>query len=193
MFLQDSEDVFGIGTAFRVNGTFLTANHNLGSRRYTRKDIGEIAISDPFAPRILLLLPYGLIYGTTKLPGSTVVTASRVATLLVQADDPIEQLKGHHSMVALDIATLTVTIPPTVSVETLPLPLSGRPAILGEPVLALGYPVLTAKRRRLDASVVTLAEQMRGAFGRVTGYFPWDAGKAILLPYTKSRLIGILV
>jgi serine protease Do len=179
IFRQDTEGVAGVGTAFQINrqGTFLTAHHNLGRQSYTSKDIGETAINDPYAPRIMLLLPYGLVFGTTKLPGNAMITISKVSSPLVQAEDPIEYLKGHDVMNALDIATLRASIPPNLAVDTLPLCVSKLPA-LGEPVLALGYPTLTAENRLSDSAIVTVSEEMQGAFGRVTGFFPWGRGSS---------------
>jgi hypothetical protein len=78
------------------------------------------------------------------------IAASKVSSPLVQEEDPIECLKGHDAMSALDIATLQASIPPNLAVDTLPLCVNKLPA-LGEPVLALGYPILTAENRRSDS------------------------------------------
>ncbi len=105
------------------------------------------------------------------------VTVARVASPLVAVDDPIESLKGYDPMEAIDIATLETNLPPNIAVETLPLSLRGPIPTLGEPVLALGYPFLTAETRRPDTSIVTLSEEMRGGFGRIMGFFPWGRGR----------------
>jgi serine protease Do len=179
VFKQDAAGVTGVGTAFHIGGKgkFLTANHNVGRQKYTSADIGGTSITEAIAPRILLLLPFGLVFGTTKLPDNSMVTVARVSSPLVGVDDPIESLKGHDAMEAIDVATLETELPPNVAIETLPLCLRGAIPMLGEPVPALGYPFLTAETRRPDASIVTLSEEMRGGFGRIMGYFPWGRGR----------------
>lgn len=179
IFGQDVSEITGVGTAFHIGGRgrFLTANHNIPRKKYTSADIGEIPITDPLATRLLLLLPFGLVYGTTKLPENSIVTVNRCGSPLVEIDDPIESLKGEEPMEALDIATLEADISRDIAVETLPLRLKGPIPVLGEPVLALGYPSIRAETRRPDKSIVTLSEEMKGAFGRITGYFPSGRGR----------------
>lgn len=180
VFRQDAEGIAGVGTAFHIGGRgrFLTANHNVGKQKYTSADLGENTTSDPLAPRILLLLPFGLVYGTTKLPENSMVTVTRVGSPLVEIDDPIESLKGGgEPMGVLDIATMQADVASNIPIETLPLRLKGTAAMLGEPVLALGYPSITAEIRVPGKPLVTLSEGMQGAFGRITGQFPWGRGR----------------
>jgi hypothetical protein len=127
VFKQEAVGVTGVGTAFHIGGKgkFLTANHNVRTQQCTSADIGETPISGAIAQRILLLLPFGLAFGTTKLPDNSMVTVARVSSPLVGVDDPIESLKGHDAMEAIDIATLDTDLPPTVAIETLPLCLRG--------------------------------------------------------------------
>jgi serine protease Do len=179
VFRQDAEGIVAVGSAFHIGGRgrFLTANHNVGRQKYTSADIGETPVNDPFAPRIMLLLPFGLVYGTTKLPEHSMVTVTRLGNPLVEIDDPIESLKGADPMGALDIATIEADISVDVPIETLPLRLKGAVPILGEPVLALGYPSISAEMHLPGKSIVTLSEEMQGAFGRITGHFPWGRGR----------------
>ena len=121
IFSQDVSQITVSGPAFHIGGRgrFLTANHNIPRKKYTSADIGEIPITDPLAPRLLLLLPFGLVYGTTKLPDNSIVTVSRCGSPLVEIDDPIESLKGEEPMEALDIATLEAEIGGNAVIETL--------------------------------------------------------------------------
>jgi serine protease Do len=78
---------------------------------------------------------------------------------------------------ALDIATIEADMSVNVPIETFSLRLKRAVPILAEPLLALGYPSITAEMRLPGKSIVTLSEEMQCAFGRITGHFPWGRGR----------------
>jgi serine protease Do len=168
-----SSALIGMGTAFHVDGmgTFLTAYHvieALTSNGATSGN-GEKTITDQNAPYGILVLPFGLVFGTTKLPDDKLRRIIRTRSPFVSSEDPIAEMQGRAAVSAIDICRLEIGLPIPETLESLPVRLKGWRPELGEVVMAIGYPELDCKVTERANLVATLSEGMYAAFGRIVG------------------------
>jgi serine protease Do len=168
-----SHALVGMGTAFHIGGpgTFLTAHHVIESLLVNggTDTSDEKSITDPHAPKGIVVLPFGLVFGTTKLPDDKLRQIVRTRSPFIRSEDPIAEMQGRAATTPIDICRLEIGLPVSPSLESLPVRLRGWTLEIGEIVIAIGYPELDCKVTDHANLVATVSEGMYAAFGRIVG------------------------
>jgi len=176
----------GVGTAFHVDGwgRLLTADHVVDSIRSGCLDQIEpdalIELDITRSSHAVVLLSYGVVFGTVGIPCECWAPAGQVDALLVESDeDPMATLRGESLpyQIGPDVAGMSTVLrtkaPPFHSVlvnfQTSPE--------VGEIVFAVGYPELCLQALNEEEVERYLKEGMFGVYGRVTNLYPKGRGK----------------
>jgi serine protease Do len=175
VFLEDSSGIYGMGTAFHVDGwgTFLSAAHIIHEARIKRPmkqpDIQAGWIKpELFEKRFFLLLGQGLAYGGGS---GALAPVDRGYLVLNNSDKPLsDELESLADIAALQLSPL----PPPTMISTLPVRLSGALPLPGETVLAVGFPELACQP--IDDINYFVSEGMYGAYGLVIKLHPKGMG-----------------
>ncbi len=168
--------IYGMGTAFHVDGwgTFLTADHVIEFARDIQrtasswKDISQHSSGEHPA----LFLGMGLIYGSIIIPKESFALVASIATILQERIDPMANLVGvvrpEH---AVDLSVMNAEIVPHPQVPPphfIPVRASRWKPLIGEIILAVGFPELECQRLEKHEQEFLLSEGMFGAYGRIT-------------------------
>jgi len=184
----------GIGTAFHIDGWggCLTADHVVDFiRDHLPKGALRPGLLPPAdwntKPHPIVLLGYGVVFGTVVLPPSTVAPLVSAVTPLQKQIDPMAELRGESGFeVAADVAGIGVQISPEVNdAATVAVDLHWQPAI-GEPVFALGFPELDFKPLHVEEVARYLSEGMFGAYGLITDLHPEGRSKTNPTPVFET-------
>jgi serine protease Do len=167
--------LIGMGTAFHIDGTgvFLTAHHVIEALTSNNATIGsrDRAMGDRKSPHGILVMPFGLVYGTTRLPDEKLRQIIRTKSPYISPEDPIAEMQGRLAVSTIDICRLDIGLPIPETIESLPVRLKGWRPELGEIVMAIGFPELDCKVTERSSLVATLSEGMHAAFGRIVGTY----------------------
>lgn len=158
--------MYGMGTAFHVDGfgNFLSAYHVVD---YVEK---------PFAGRpILFLSMHAVVFGTIRIPDDCWVPVEVVTAPMTEKEDPVANLRGAASrQPAIDVALLKpATIGPGARPpQTLPVRVEGSRPMVGDIVLAVGFPQLDLSEVDQEEQAALVTEGMYGAYGRIVAIHP---------------------
>lgn len=164
--LQSDGTMIGMGTAFHVDGanTFLSAYHVI-----------DFVTGGELARPVLFLSMNAVVFGTINVPDECFVPAHQVAGCLVEDDNPMTLLKGKKIQIpAIDIAMIEIDSPGELvhRPETLPVRFRGWEPVLGDYVLAIGFPQLDLSEFDEKNFIALLEEGMVAAYGRITSVHP---------------------
>ncbi|QUS40612.1 serine protease [Tardiphaga alba] len=163
-----TDRAFGLGTAFRIDpfGGYLTAQHVLEA---------WLTPSRPQQTVVGLLNP-GLVYGRGLVGNDSMITIASAKVFRTQQDDVVRDriLGRDSSRIALDCMMLSFEGKNTRLHQVrdfLPLRLTGKWPMVGDEVMAIGFPELgSIEDHAIDAEVLT--ERMYGSIGRITAVLP---------------------
>jgi serine protease Do len=189
VFKRDfNASISGMGTAFHVDGwgTFLTANHVID---FAQEDSSSVSSQPKILPNSngehpILFFGMGLVYGTVKIIKEAFVQVDSMCFPVGEKIDPFTN-RARLENVA-DIASLTVSIQPKAgkmnSTQHIPLRVSSACPVIGETILAVGFPELNCQELDEDSQVSLLTEGMCGAYGIVTDVHPHGRDKSTPTP-----------
>lgn len=181
----------GVGTAFHIDGwgRLLTADHVVDEIRTRYADqiapdtLVEIDIAQ--SSHAAVLLGFGVVFGTVRIPDACWAPMGRVDALLVEREeDPIATLwsKTTKYQIGPDIAAMSAVLQPDAPpFHTVPVNFQTPPKI-GDIVFAVGYPELGLEAMNGDEVARYLSEGMFGVYGRVTNLYPNGRSKTRTSP-----------
>lgn len=181
VFLRNLDgSAVGCGTAFHIDGwgRLLTADHVVEEVRapylnQIARD-AEIKVDVLRNSHAAVLLGYGVVYGTVGIPDECWAPIQRVDALIVEREDPLAELRGKSTtyQIGPDIAGMSALLHPKAPpLHTVPVTFGTSP-IVGERVLAVGYPELDFEALQEDGIKRYLREGMFGVYGTVTNLYP---------------------
>jgi len=178
--------LIGMGTAVHLDGWggCLTAGHVVDFLRTRlpemvlngepRKEVDPSQHSHP-----VLLLGIGVVFGAIEIPDWAFAPIIDTLTSVRERDDPMAALQGRRRFeMAQDIASLQALFHADAYQEqnlpqVLPLQLRGWQPVIGEYVLAFGYPELKPASTLDDSEIQAIIEDgLYCAYGRITRLFP---------------------
>jgi serine protease Do len=176
------------GTAFHIDGwgTFLTADHVID---FSRSDPSSASTwteisQNPNGDHIILLLGTGLNLGTPTIPKEAFAFVKYVGLPIRAKDNPWTNREEPER--AVDIAVMMAEIQPETSTVPRPHVVSVRSSnscpLVGETVLAVGFPKLNDQYLDEDSQVFLLTDGMYGAYGIVTAIHPHGRSKSTPTP-----------
>ncbi|WP_181104048.1 S1 family peptidase [Xanthomonas arboricola] len=180
----------GAGTAFHVDGWggLLTADHVVDSIRAGHlrhiKPNSLIRADITKSPHSVILLGYGLVFGTVGIPDACWAPVHGVAAIPVEKRvDPLSELQGaSRFQIGPDLAGISALLSADAPViNTVAVNFRHCPEI-GETVLAVGYPELRLEAMGSDEVERYLHEGMFGVYGTVTNLYPNGRGAAYPSP-----------
>jgi len=171
-------NIFGAGTAFHVGGigVFLTADHVISFAREPYKSSHDWKEISPVSTgeHPVLLLGMGLIFGRVNIPDEAFAPIEHITMLMQERDDPIAALRGKEELEnAVDVAVMKAVFKPDAELPcSVAVRGSGWTPLIGELVLAIGFPKLECKKINESEQRELLLEGMYGAYARITKIHP---------------------
>jgi serine protease Do len=180
-------DLIGMGTAVHLDGWggFLTAEHvieflrsNLPNGGLTGEPVLQL---DPTTQsHATVMLGIGLVFGRVAVPEWAFAPIIETLFITQHRDNPLAALRGEPELeVEFDIAGFQAAIPAAAYADgkdppkTLPVLLNSWAPVIGETVLAFGYPELKPSAPVSDATLKILVEDgLFAAYGKITEIFP---------------------
>ena len=164
--------MYGVGTAFHVDGfgSFLTAYHVVDF-------VGKHLAGRP----VLFLGMHAVVFGTVSIPSDCFVPAEEVIASMMETDNPMAVLQRQPTrQPAIDAALLKAGKigPGARPPQTLPMRKSGWTPVVGEVVLAVGFPELDLSEVDQTRQSALLSEGMYGSYGRVVTVHEQGTGRS---------------
>lgn len=168
---RETEEISGIGTAFSVDpfGTYLTAYHVLESR------VTQSFFNGPELGAVFGFFSPGLVFGRAPIPRDSFVFLHEAETIRGERESPLLHLPNR-TLNVFDCAKLTFD-PRSARVQRtrgfLPLQVNGgNPPVIGDRVMAVGYPGVMNVRHVPESNLVHFTEGLFGAVGTITEILP---------------------
>lgn len=158
--------MYGMGTAFHLDGfgNFLSAYH-----------VVDFIHDMPQSRPILFLSMHAVVYGTVGIPADCFVPAAQVYASMAEMNDPMAALRGKSErQPAIDVALIAPEPlgPDVRRPQSLPVRLRRWIPVIGEYVLAVGFPQLDLSELNVQKQTALLTEGMQGAYGRIVAIHP---------------------
>lgn len=166
----------GLGTSFRADPfeTYLTAEHVL-------KDHFEAVETGDDAEIAAALFSIGLVFGTVGLKRELFAPVNAVYSLRSLAEPPVPVVGAAEPRpIILDLMRFHLdmsNVPDGHRTPPAPIRTQGRSPVIGDRVMAIGYPELTCLQGASEAAAMTYTERMYGAVGRITNILPEGRGR----------------
>ncbi|MYB75746.1 MAG: trypsin-like peptidase domain-containing protein [Chloroflexi bacterium] len=163
----------GLGSAFSLDpwGKFISADHLVAKERdkAVRRKTGnnQYKVKMPDDEGLVVLLGMGAIYGTPIVPPNAMPRVASLWANALEKDDPMAALQGKVELCPID---LTVMATKGANLDLIRnLPFRSRPPcpMVGEQVVALGFPEIEAFEGSVIEARTTISEQMYAAYGTV--------------------------
>ena len=176
-----------MGTAVHLDGWggFLTAEHVIEFLRtgYPNSGLtGEpvLRLDPTIRSHAVVMLGIGVVFGQPAVPDWAFAPIIETLFTTQHRYDPLAALRGESELeVGLDVAGFQAAIPAAAYADgkeppkTLPVQLDGWMPVVGESVLAFGYPELKPSAPVSDTTLQTLIEDgLFAAYGKITSVFP---------------------
>ncbi len=168
----------GKGTAFSLNscGKFISAEHVVASKR---DEVGQYrAVRNHYKAKMpddegfVVLLGMGLIYGKPNIPPHALPRVASLWTLVFEKDDPIAALQAKPEFNPIDITMMETKGANLELIRNLPIRSRPPYPVVGEQVVALGFPEIKTFEGTAEKAQTTISEQMHAAYGKVTKLLP---------------------
>ena len=178
VFREDSSgELYGQGTAFHVDGSggLLTAEHVIDFSRVVDMRPGMRHMDGPpNGDHPVVMLSPGLVFGQVAVPPWALLRVSEQRWLVDPAqEDPLSFYRGQPThRVAVDVAAMRLNFDSEHPAASLPLALRKWSPVIGEPVLAMGYPELMPNDHAIDRERLLIVDRLFGAYGAVTNVHP---------------------
>ncbi len=178
----------GYGTAFSLDpwGKFISADHLVVKERdkavWRKAGHNHYNVKMPENEGLVVLLGMGAIYGKPIVPPNALPRVASLRTNAIKKDDPMAALQGKAELCPID---LTVMVTKGANLDLIRnLPFRSRPLcpIVGEQVVALGFPEIEAFGGSVLEAYTTISEQMYAAYGTVKNLLRDGRDKTNLTP-----------
>ena len=163
----------GLGTAFSLDpwGKFISADHLIAKERdeavHRKAGHNHYKVKMPDDEGLVVLLGIGTIYGKPILPHNALPRVASLRTNAIKKDDPMTVLRGEAELCPID---LTVMVTRGANLDLIRnLPFRSRPpcAVVGEQVVAFGFPEIETFKGSVVEARTTISEEMYAAYGTV--------------------------
>ena len=193
-WMESDGHLEGLGTAFVSDpwGGLITADHIIAdSRQYgtiLQDRSGNIRVNVPAGKGVVALHGIGLVFGQVALPASALRLVSRIRSPTLPGTDHLAALQGRPDYQPIDIAFLTTETPMVGATRNLQLRSEPSQPVLGEVVVAIGYPRIDTFSGGPDEARTTISEGMKAAYGRIVKLIPLYTSPVSALPDREISL-----